>query len=185
MKKYLSILCMALFMMPVLVACSSDDDFENIYNEEGEVVGKLGKSEDCKLEIPKKSDMKNPFDEKYCSFYLNDKLDGREISSLCAMSTKTEGLMFAALFSHVDLSELKKGSKLDLLRVELGMSLSSDSRDYMYQKGQNITGSIYVRSIDGNSITVYLDHLKFNCEGGFHMTKGEYVLYGDLKLTVK
>lgn len=185
MKKYLSILCMALFMMPALVACSSDDDFENIYNEEGEVVGKMGKSEDCKLEIPKKSDMKNPFDEKYCSFYLNDKWDGREISSLCAMSTKMEGLMFSATFTHTDLSELKKGSKLDLQKVSLGMSISSDSRDYMYLEGQNITGSIYVRSIDDNSITVYLDHLKFNCAGGFHMAAGEYVLYGDLKLTLK
>lgn len=185
MKKYLSLLCMALFMAPALVACSSDDDFSFASDEEislMKIEGKLGKEEACKLVFPDKAVIKNPFDDKFSSFNVKDDVPSLSAISSVKKPRNIEGLSFFLKFNTADVSKLKSGDKLIPSSGSLGLMFSSDSNDFMSLKGNG--GAVYVRRIDGNSITVYLDHVKFDCPGGFHMTGGEYMLYGDLKLPI-
>ena len=181
-------------LTPTFTSCSSDEldgitSTDELTESELAVTGKLGKSETCRLVFPDKTSIKSPFDQTYCNFYLSDtKSDGTAISSLLAMSTLKEpkgmeALTLSAYFSPVDLQKLSEGSELNPSSVSLSSAFSSSSYDYLTLRTDG--GKLYVRSIDQDYITLYLDHLKFDCSGGGYLAKGEFVLYGDLKLAIK
>lgn len=183
MKKYILPLMLLLTLVPVCVSCNNDDlDF--VSNQDLEMVGQMGSSEDCKLVMPSNAALKNPFDEKFSYFCENDKLNGTPVSSLSAMRnaqdiSKLDGLEFYAILEPVIWDMLRPGDQLSPTSVHLGIMYSSNSSDDMrMSKG----GKIYVRSISADHIVVYLDHLVFTCQGTGYLDKGDYTLYGDLKL---
>lgn len=96
-----------------------------------------------------------------------------------------ESLTFMAHFPVIEMSKLKEGDQLSPTSVSLAMMFSSSSNDWMDFNLKTNSGVLYVRSVDSNTITIYLDHLKFDCYGGSYLAKGEYVLYGDVKFTRK
>lgn len=187
MKKYLSILCMLLLSIPTLVSCSNDDDLNFASDEEMslmEVQGKLGKEEACKLVFPDKAIIKNPFDSKWSSFYVEEGQNAVfAATSMVKKPRDIEHLSLSAAFKNLDISTLKAGDKLIPSSGSLSKWISSNLNDHMRLKENS--GAIYVRYIDGSSITLYLDHLKFDCAGGYYLTQGEYLIYGDLKLSIE
>lgn len=78
-----------------------------------------------------------------------------------------------------NLKKLKKGQSLDIYSSGICWPLSSDLGD----GGAFIPNgaSVYVREATDEFIDLYIDHLKYTINHGFHLKNGDYYVYGDLR----